>query len=247
MRFEVRVFLCGVMQLNAWTNDQTLKKTIMSATNQWKDALQTFVSVAEQKKSTSSSAATVPVSVAPLKASAKVSSSAKKPRQKKSKKKKSDATSSAPPAAKKRKRKRKQKPLTDDEAAQPPAADAAADSATPRRRRRKKKKKKNWPKKNLSAFIIFSAEYRVTAKLKFPEKNFVELSRHAGEVWRGFTDEDKKQFYDKSSVDAQRYRIELDVLHQVQKDHPEWSEDEQRDEAKKVLAATPRGPLSIES
>jgi len=53
---------------------------------------------------------------------------------------------------------------------------------------KKAKKDPNAPKKPLSAYMLWLQETRPSLKKKYPGASITELSKRAGEVWKGITD-----------------------------------------------------------
>ena len=55
-------------------------------------------------------------------------------------------------------------------------------------KKKKAKKDPNAPKKPLSAYMLWLQEMRPTLKKKYPSASITELSKKAGEHWKGITD-----------------------------------------------------------
>lgn len=53
---------------------------------------------------------------------------------------------------------------------------------------KKPKKDPNAPKKPLTAYMLWLQETRPSLKKKYPGTNVIELSKKAGEVWKGIVD-----------------------------------------------------------
>lgn len=55
-------------------------------------------------------------------------------------------------------------------------------------KKKKAKKDPNAPKKPLSAYMLWLQETRPSLKKKYPGASITELSKKAGEAWKGVTD-----------------------------------------------------------
>ena len=64
------------------------------------------------------------------------------------------------------------------------------------------------PKKNLSAFMLFSKENRTKIKEDNPEANFGEIGRKVGEAWAKVNDKQKALYQKKAAKDKERYDTE---------------------------------------
>ena len=67
------------------------------------------------------------------------------------------------------------------------------------------------PKKNLSAFMLFSGENRTKIKEASPEANFGEIGRKVGEAWAQITDKQKAVYQKKALKDKERYDTETEA------------------------------------
>lgn len=73
-------------------------------------------------------------------------------------------------------------------------------------RRRGTKKDKNAPKRSPSAFLLYSKELRPQLQQQNPDLKNTEISKKLGEMWRGMSDEDRVQWYDKAKEEAEKYK-----------------------------------------
>jgi hypothetical protein len=64
------------------------------------------------------------------------------------------------------------------------------------------------PKKNLSAFMLFSKENRSKIKDENPEADFGAIGRKVGEAWAKVTDKQKALYQKKAAKDKERYETE---------------------------------------
>lgn len=80
----------------------------------------------------------------------------------------------------------------------------------------KKSKDPNAPKKGMSAFMIFSNEYRNKVKSENPECSFGEVGKKVGEAWKALSDEQKQVYVKKAEEDKKRYESELQTYTEVQ-------------------------------
>jgi hypothetical protein len=67
--------------------------------------------------------------------------------------------------------------------------------------------KKKKPKRNRSAFIIFSSETR--AKLRSENLNSNEMMVKLAEMWKSISDNEKKKYYDLADQEKNRYMMDL--------------------------------------
>ncbi|POY70702.1 hypothetical protein BMF94_6285 [Rhodotorula taiwanensis] len=72
----------------------------------------------------------------------------------------------------------------------------------------KPKKDPNAPKRNLSAYMIFSQDKRAEVKEENPDVSFGELGKLLGAKWKSVTPEEKKIYEDKAAADKTRYEKE---------------------------------------
>jgi hypothetical protein len=78
--------------------------------------------------------------------------------------------------------------------------------------------KKDKPKRNRSAFIIFSSEMRPLIKSEEKQKlNSNEMMVKLADLWKGLNEEERKKYYDMAEKEKVRYLLELNEFYQT---HP---------------------------
>ncbi|KAG0255881.1 Non-histone chromosomal protein 6 [Mortierella polycephala] len=78
----------------------------------------------------------------------------------------------------------------------------------PTKRKRKVKKDINAPKKPMSAYLLFSNEWREKVKAQNPDASFGDLGRLLGEQWREYTDDQKAPYHVKHEEAKAKYERE---------------------------------------
>mmetsp|Transcript_15570 Transcript_15570/g.47455 ORF Transcript_15570/g.47455 Transcript_15570/m.47455 type:complete len:105 (-) Transcript_15570:1659-1973(-) len=78
-----------------------------------------------------------------------------------------------------------------------------------KKRRKKKDKDPNRPKKNMTAFFFFSADYRDEVKRENPDFKVADIGRELGRRWREMSDGEKAPYQEKADVDKERYQEEM--------------------------------------
>jgi len=75
--------------------------------------------------------------------------------------------------------------------------------------------KKKKPKRNRSAFIIFSSEMRAKLRTEHKEKlNSNEMMVKLAELWKNLGEDEKKKYYDQAESEKVRYNTELSNFYQ---------------------------------
>lgn len=78
--------------------------------------------------------------------------------------------------------------------------------------------KKDKPKRNRSAFIIFSSEMRPVIKAEEKQQlNSNEMMVKLADLWKGLNEEERKKYHDKAEKEKVRYLLELNEFYQT---HP---------------------------
>jgi len=78
--------------------------------------------------------------------------------------------------------------------------------------------KKDKPKRNRSAFIIFSSEMRPIIKAEGKQKlNSNEMMVKLADLWKGLKEEERKKYYEMAEKEKVRYLLELNEFYQT---HP---------------------------
>jgi len=75
-------------------------------------------------------------------------------------------------------------------------------------KRPKRKKHPNAPKHPMSAYLYFASDHREKAKAENPDKDFTEIARILGAMWKTFDPEKKKEYEQRAEADKARYRKE---------------------------------------
>jgi high mobility group protein B2 len=76
-------------------------------------------------------------------------------------------------------------------------------------KRKKAKKDPNAPKRNMSAYFLYSMFARPQVKEDNPEASFGEIARIISAQFKGLSDKDKKKWEKKAAEDKERYQREM--------------------------------------
>ena len=95
------------------------------------------------------------------------------------------------------------------------------------------KKDPSAPKRPMSAFLYFSKMKRRILKLENPSLSNIQISRMLGQIWRDFSEEDRRPFIDEESTDRKRYK---DAIVKWRKEKVEKEESERKEKENKNLA-----------
>jgi len=79
-----------------------------------------------------------------------------------------------------------------------------------KKKKKKKKKDPNKPKVPQSAFLFFSTDKRKDVIAAYPGITFQDIAKKLGEMWKGFTEADKKPYEQKADRDRLRYKEEME-------------------------------------
>jgi len=91
-----------------------------------------------------------------------------------------------------------------------PPSDSDSDDDRPKKK--KKKKDPNAPKRNQSAYFLFSNANRQDVKKELGDGcKITEIASALGEKWRGMTSDDKVPFEKLAAKDKERYQREMEV------------------------------------
>lgn len=77
-------------------------------------------------------------------------------------------------------------------------------------KRKKAKKDPNAPKRNMSAYFLFSISARPQAKIDNPEASFGELAKILSDQFKGLSEKEKLKWDDAAANDKKRYEKELE-------------------------------------
>lgn len=92
----------------------------------------------------------------------------------------------------------------------PPSEDSDSDSEDGGRKK-KKKKDPNKPKRNMSAYFIFSNAHRPEVRKTSPGASFGEVAKIISRDWKALTEEDKQEWNEKAAKDKIRYQEQMKV------------------------------------
>jgi high mobility group protein B2 len=76
-------------------------------------------------------------------------------------------------------------------------------------KRKKAKKDPNAPKRNMSAYFLYSMFARPTVKEENPEATFGDIARLISAHFKALTDKEKKKWEKKAAEDKERYQREM--------------------------------------
>ena len=86
-----------------------------------------------------------------------------------------------------------------------------AEDPTGGKRGKKAKKDPNAPKRNMSAFFLYSVASRPRVKSENPEASFGEIARLISSEFKALSDGDRKEWDDKAAKDKVRYEREMEA------------------------------------
>ena len=78
-------------------------------------------------------------------------------------------------------------------------------------KRKKAKKDPNAPKRNMSAYFLFSVHIRPTVKEENPEAAFGDIARIISAKYKALKDSERKVWEDKAAEDKERYQREMEA------------------------------------
>ncbi|GAB5366994.1 hypothetical protein AAMO2058_001191700 [Amorphochlora amoebiformis] len=124
-----------------------------------------------------------------------------------------------------------------DDAYEEPAYDEEVKSkkrARKQTRTRKPKKARLGPTKAKSAYLFFTTDEKVVARLKeqFPGERGPALFKRKGELWRQTSEEDKQVYKEQAAEDKERYQRELEEFRRANPELVEQAEREKRERAR---------------
>jgi structure-specific recognition protein 1 len=79
------------------------------------------------------------------------------------------------------------------------------------KKKKRAKKDKNAPKRPMTAFILFSNEYRTKVVSENPGSSIGDVAKILGAKWKEITEQEKKIFEAKAAQDKLRYQAEMEV------------------------------------
>lgn len=78
-------------------------------------------------------------------------------------------------------------------------------------KRKKAKKDPNAPKRNMSAYFLFSVHIRPTVKEENPEAAFGDIARIISAQYKALKPEERQKWDDKAAADKERYQREMEA------------------------------------
>ena len=78
-------------------------------------------------------------------------------------------------------------------------------------KRKKAKKDPDAPKRNMSAYFLFSVHIRLTVKEENPEAAFGDIARIISAKYKALKDSERKVWEDKAAEDKERYQREMEA------------------------------------
>jgi len=79
-----------------------------------------------------------------------------------------------------------------------------------KKRKAKKKKDPNKPKRNMSAFFLYSNANRERVKTENPEAKFGDIAKILSQEFKGLPENEKEQWKDLAAKDKERYQREME-------------------------------------
>ena len=78
-------------------------------------------------------------------------------------------------------------------------------------RKKKQKKDPNAPKRNMSAYFLYSIEARPQIKAENPDASFGEIARAISARFKELSDTEKAKWDEKAAADKERYQREMAI------------------------------------
>ena len=78
-------------------------------------------------------------------------------------------------------------------------------------RKKKQKKDPNAPKRNMSAYFLYSIEARPQIKAENPDASFGEIARAISARFKELSDKEKAKWDEKAAADKERYQREMAI------------------------------------
>ncbi|KAF8097147.1 hypothetical protein N665_0294s0049 [Sinapis alba] len=110
-----------------------------------------------------------------------------------------------------------------------------SDEPKPKRLRKakdenKKSSSSNKPKRPLTAFFIFMADFRKTFKEENPDANVKDVAKQGGEKWKSLDEEEKKVYLDKAAELKAEYNKSLESSNDADEEEVDEKETDDVDE-----------------
>jgi hypothetical protein len=78
-------------------------------------------------------------------------------------------------------------------------------------KRKKAKKDPNAPKRNMSAYFLFSVHIRPTVKTENPEAAFGDIARIISAQYKALKPDERQKWDEKAAADKERYQRQMEV------------------------------------
>lgn len=91
----------------------------------------------------------------------------------------------------------------------PPSDDSDSDSDDGKKKKKKKFKDPNAPKRNQSAFFLYSNATRAQVRAENPELAFGQVAQHISRNFKALPEEERAYWNEKAAEDKERYQREL--------------------------------------
>eukprot|EP00980_Cylindrotheca_fusiformis_P023858 scaffold11076_cov122-Cylindrotheca_fusiformis.AAC.2 len=78
-------------------------------------------------------------------------------------------------------------------------------------KKKKAKKDPNAPKRNMSAYFLYSVHARPMVKKENPDASFGDIARLISKQFKELSDKDKKKWEKKAAEDKERYKREMEA------------------------------------
>lgn len=93
-------------------------------------------------------------------------------------------------------------------------SDEDSDDGAKKKKKRKKAKDPNKPKRNMSAFFLYSCANRATIKSENPDATFGNLAKIISQKFKSLPDKELKKWEKKAVKDKQRYEEEMKIYNE---------------------------------
>ena len=91
----------------------------------------------------------------------------------------------------------------------PPSDDDSSDDGKKKKKKTKAKKDPNAPKRNQSAFFLYSNATRSDVKAAQPDLAFGQVAQEISKNFKALPDEERKYWDEKAAADKDRYQREM--------------------------------------
>ncbi|CDY46957.1 BnaA02g32890D [Brassica napus] len=102
--------------------------------------------------------------------------------------------------------------------------------------KKKSSSSSNKPKRPLTAFFIFMADFRKTFKEENPDAGVKDVAKQGGEKWKSLDEEEKKVYLDKAAELKAEYNKSLESSNDADEEEADDADEKQSDEAEEKQA-----------